>query len=129
VLYSASSMAGSFASGANKFALPDQSVCAVRGAAAAVLCEGGNTSGQLGKLPAGASQWRTFYPQFASATVTYDITAIPGLSGIQKIRGGYDGYCALDANHAIWCWGGGALGQLGGGSSPAYSAVPVRVIK
>lgn len=121
-------MSGPFASGVTAFALAGNSICAVRGPGALVYCQGKNPEGELGKTPVG-NQWRTFTASYAGGAVTHDVTPVPGISGIQKIRGGTAGYCARDANSAIWCWGDDSKGQLGDGNGFADSAAPVRVTK
>lgn len=128
VLFEAVAMSGPFANGVNDFSLAGGSVCAVSGASAQVFCQGQNNKGQLGKSPVGANKWRAFTAGYANANVTYDISPLPGLTNITKIRGGSEGYCALKSVGEIWCWGAGALGSLGNGAS-VDSAVPVRVIK
>ena len=72
---------------------------------------------------------------FGPDTCTYDSTdsacaqaplQVPGLSGISKVVGGGWHTCALTTAGAVRCWGYGAQGQLGNGStSDSYSPVNV----
>jgi alpha-tubulin suppressor-like RCC1 family protein len=41
------------------------------------------------------------------------------LEHVIAIAAGYDHSCAVKASGSVWCWGGGALGQLGDGLSGA----------
>ena len=123
-------MPGPFAAGVTDFALSSNAICAVKGGQ--VYCQGRNDAGQLGKSPVGPTQWRTANSAYAGSGITYDVTPIPGLSNVQKIRGGDRSFCALTTGGEIWCWGANIDGQLGAGlptGSNAMSVTPVRVIK
>ncbi len=133
-LFRATAMPGPFATGVSDFAMAGDpsggSVCAVAGAGAQVFCQGNNKWGQLGKTPVGAGYWRSFNSAYGTnPNVTVDLTPIPGLANVVKIRGGGQGYCVLRSTNEIWCWGGDANGSLGNGAPLADSAVPVRVTK
>jgi cysteine-rich repeat protein len=76
-------------------------------------CWGLNGSGQLGDN---------------STTSRLEPVAVqmPASTSFLRIAGGYNHTCALDATGNTWCWGAGANGQLGRGSTAA-SPVPVAV--
>ena len=78
-------------------------VCAVR-ASGLLACWGGNSSGQLGDgsvLP---------HSEPVMVTMPTDIAAVSA-GGIANDGSGFT--CALDREGRVWCWGDGALGQLG----------------
>lgn len=127
VLSYAKAMPGPFSGGVSDFAIGSLAICAVAGPGSQVFCQGSATNGQLGKAP--LSGWRTFTAAYASATVVHDLTPIPGLAGVTKIRGGSGTFCAMKNAGEIWCWGAGSLGQLGHGTTVTNSITPVRVIK
>lgn len=120
-----------FNSGVTDFALSSNGLCAVKGGQ--VYCLGRNVAGQLGKPPQSPVEWRTPFAAYSGQTnVVVDVTSIPGLTGVSKIKGGDRSFCALNASGEIWCWGANNDGQLGAGlttGTSAMSATPVRVIK
>jgi len=86
--------------------------CAVLGTGA-VKCWGANTYGQIGNGATGAAQT-------SPASVT-------GLSpGAVAVAAGASSTCAALADGSVKCWGNGANGRLGRGSTTS-SAVPVAV--
>lgn len=87
--------------------------CAVT-TAGAMKCWGGNSLGQLG---IGAST--------ASEPVPVDVQTLG--SGVATIATGSNYSCALTNGGAVKCWGSGASGRLGNGSSSS-SNVPVNVL-
>lgn len=128
-----------FPNGVTDFAINGSATCVVAGAAAQVFCQGHNTYGQIGDPNTGANKLFTFGTYapgvYGSQTVYSNLQSgtpkpVPNLTQIQKIRSGSgsQGFCALDANATIWCWGRGDSGQLGNGASLS-SHVPVKVIK
>ncbi|HET9655924.1 MAG TPA: putative Ig domain-containing protein [Kineosporiaceae bacterium] len=52
---------------------------------------------------------------------------VTGLPKATAVRGSGSGAYALAADGTVWAWGAGASGQLGNGTMPATSAVPVQV--
>ena len=80
-------------------------VCAVR-STGLLACWGGNASGQLGD--------GTTLPRNAPVMVPMptDIAAVAA-GGLADDGTGHT--CALDREGRVWCWGDGALGQLGTG--------------
>ena len=52
---------------------------------------------------------------------------VSGLANVTAVSTGSQDACALTASGSIECWGYGRNGQLGDGTEPAYSAVPVTV--
>lgn len=77
----------------------------------------------FGNYAPGVYGSQTVYSNLQSGTPK----PVSNLNQIQKIRSGSgsQGFCALDANAAIWCWGRGDSGQLGNGASLS-SHVPVK---
>lgn len=93
------------------------SACAVT-AGGAVVCWGSNNYGQLGNGSADASAG-------TMSTVPVQVTGLT--SGATSVSiGGYTA-CALTAAGGVECWGLGAQGQLGNGTMPMDSPVPVQV--
>jgi alpha-tubulin suppressor-like RCC1 family protein len=83
--------------------------------AGAVVCWGDNSEGELGN----------------GSSVTYSAVPVQvtGLtSGVKSISAGDESAaCAVTSAGAVVCWGDNSDGELGNGSSVAYSAVPVQV--
>lgn len=81
-----------------------------------VRCWGSNTSGQLGR--GGAVD-----------TVPHaDSAPVQGIAGATFLRGSSAGhFCAIVAGGQIRCWGDNGSGQLGNGTTSAYSTTPVVV--
>ena len=82
-------------------------------------CWGANPSGQLGDGSAALSS------TVPTAVAGPTDPATP-LGGISAVTAGSNHTCALMADSTARCWGDGALGQLGGGSTGS-SNVPVTV--
>ena len=78
-----------------------------------VLATGSNTFGQLGL---GIADPRVFIP-----------TPIPGLSDIADIASGVDHSVAVTTDGRVFTWGRNLEGQLGVGSSPLESDIPIQV--
>jgi alpha-tubulin suppressor-like RCC1 family protein len=90
------------------------SACAVT-AGGAVVCWGGNDSGQLGNN---------------STTTPYSAAPVPvmGLmSGVTAVSVGFGSACAVTAGGTVVCWGGNGEGELGNNSDAGSSPVPVPV--
>lgn len=68
-----------------------------------VVCWGANDYGQLGSGPAGS--------------YTTTPVVVSGLAGVQAISAGRSHTCALAASGAVSCWGHGAEGRLGDGTT------------
>jgi alpha-tubulin suppressor-like RCC1 family protein len=95
----------------------DASSCAIRGGKA--YCWGANASGELGN----------------DSTISSDVpvpvytgVALSGLT-LTQIAVGSDFACALSSagTFNVYCWGAGASGQLGNGSTTATQDTPVQV--
>ena len=82
-------------------------------------CWGAGASGQLGNGTTTAAQ---------STPVAVTITGTP-LSGLTltQITAGAATTCALASTGAAYCWGAGASGQLGNGTTTATQSTPVAV--
>ncbi|MFM7718251.1 MAG: InlB B-repeat-containing protein [Actinomycetota bacterium] len=93
--------------------------CAVSGSAAARLtwCWGDQTDGRLGNGQ--TSGIRAFPGLVNGGRVFTEVSAAPG-----PLTNSFS--CALMREGTAWCWGYGALGQLGNGAT-ASSSVPVPV--
>jgi alpha-tubulin suppressor-like RCC1 family protein len=93
-------------------------ICALS-TAGAVMCMGGNESGQLGR-----GGW--------DASLHHDLVPVSGGRGYASLATGVRHACATQADGAAYCWGSNAQQQLG--STPtetcqnaACSSVPARV--
>lgn len=53
---------------------------------------------------------------------------VSGGHSFRTIAAGEHTTCAADFSDAAWCWGEGALGQLGAGAEVATAVVPTRVV-
>jgi alpha-tubulin suppressor-like RCC1 family protein len=96
--------------------------CIVRGDGT-VWCQGDNSNGLLGCGNATLA---------SSANLVQVVTGVggPPLTGINEVvLGLYSRHaCALGTDGGVWCWGGGAFGELGTGIKAGSSfAVPVLV--
>lgn len=78
-----------------------------------VYCWGGNGDGQLG-APLSVAQ-------------SDQPLAVGDVTDAVSIAAGGSHTCVLRATSAASCWGSNASGQLGSGSTAAYSSVPVQV--
>ncbi len=87
--------------------------CALR-STGLVSCWGKNDAGQVGTSAS------------SNRSTPYDIPS-GTLSNVVAISTGERFTCALTSAGAVWCFGGGALGQLGNGASPTSSTSPVQV--
>jgi alpha-tubulin suppressor-like RCC1 family protein len=76
---------------------------------------GGNTVGQLGL-------------GFASDNPQLTPVQVPGLSAVKHISAGFSFAMALLTDNTVRTWGGNGFGQLGTGSTSAFSATPVPVL-
>jgi len=91
--------------------------CALR-ADRSIWCWGGDADGQLGDQRGHPSQQSR-----APVRVVFD-----GASGdIVDVAAGTRHACAIDTNHAVWCWGSNGLGQLGQPDTVASSDRALRV--
>jgi alpha-tubulin suppressor-like RCC1 family protein len=92
-------------------------VCVVSSAGAA-YCWGAGGSGQLGNGTTTASQ-----------STAVAVTATGVLSGVNltQIGSGSNSSCAVSSAGAAYCWGGGAIGQLGNGTTTATQSTAVAV--
>lgn len=78
-----------------------------------ILCDGPTRSPELGPAP----EARRPGPR-----------KIPGLEKVRRLVAGSWHLCALQADGAVWCWGGNGWGQLGGrANSPKERVAPERV--
>lgn len=74
--------------------------------------------------------WKT-YGQVGDGSVTgkqttpYNITALG--TSVVEVACGMNHSCARTAAGAIWCWGNGALGQIGTGSTTTNNPVPAQI--
>jgi alpha-tubulin suppressor-like RCC1 family protein len=95
----------------SQIALSDNSSCALRSSDNVVLCWGDNSFGQNGSSTTGG------YAATPAAAV--------GLSTpvVRTIAAGKNHFCAIRSNNAVWCWGSGASGQLGAGTSNSGSPI------
>lgn len=84
-----------------------QSTCAIL-TGGHVACWGDNRYGQLG---VGAR----------SDTPSPTPQVIPNLAGVTSIAAGGEHFCAIGVGGAVYCWGRGDRGQLGGGSGDRSS--------
>jgi alpha-tubulin suppressor-like RCC1 family protein len=84
-----------------------------------VYCWGRNNNGQLGD--------NTTTDRRTPALVV-GVGGTGTLGGIVKVAAGPDGFCAVSGAGNAYCWGAGANGQLGHGSSPVRSTKPVQVL-
>jgi alpha-tubulin suppressor-like RCC1 family protein len=91
-----------------------QSFCAVL-STGQVTCWGFNGDGQLGNGTTTASD------------VPVPVTKITTATAVTGGEPGGDGFCALLSTGHVDCWGAGASGQLGNGTTATYSDVPVAV--
>ncbi len=100
--------------------------CAVDGQGA-VWCWGDNAVGQLGH-------------EATVGDVSRDPVTVDGVGGLVftsvacsttfESTTVYPSHtCALDTTGNIWCWGNGASGQLGSGTTPEYSVTPLEVLR
>jgi alpha-tubulin suppressor-like RCC1 family protein len=91
--------------------------CALSGTGVA-FCWGAGGSGQLGNGSTTAAQ-----------TTAVAVTTSGVLSGITltQLDAGSNSSCALSAAGLGYCWGGGAIGQLGNGSTTAAQTTAVAV--
>ncbi len=98
-----------------KISAGQQHVCAI--ASGVAYCWGFAGDGELGNN------------SITNATSPVAVTATGVLSGktMTSISGGYFNTCAIDNTGKAYCWGLGPEGQLGDGTTPASSLVPVAV--
>lgn len=89
----------------------------------AVMCWGDNKYPQ-GRFGAGTNGKITFLANTSSNAQAP--IAIAGVAGATAVAVGQRHMCAVVGGGAVQCWGGGSLGELGNGASPAVSA-PVSV--
>jgi alpha-tubulin suppressor-like RCC1 family protein len=75
--------------------------CALR-ADGTARCWGNDGSGELGDA--------------ASRPASSTPVTVTGLTQAMSISAGYNSACALRADGTVWCWGGGAYGQIGDGA-------------
>jgi alpha-tubulin suppressor-like RCC1 family protein len=93
------------------------STCALTGTGD-VWCWGDNSAGQLGN--------GTFTPASVPLEVLNSAGSAP-LGGVVGISVGQDHTCAVTGAGAALCWGDNSKGELGSGSSSAFSSLPVTV--
>lgn len=80
----------------------------------------------LAAISACSDPERTIAPSLPPARVTNQKTPSVTLAGEQALAVGFDHVCAIDTSGQAWCWGSGASGALGTGSSSS-STLPVAV--
>jgi len=100
-----------------KISLQSQSTCAIASDSKA-YCWGLGSSGEIGNNAT-----------TVNITTPTAVTNTGVLSGktLIDISSGYTGACVLDSTGKAYCWGRGTEGQLGNGTTPATSLVPVAV--
>ena len=81
-------------------------------------CWGIGTNGQLGNNATPSSQL---------IPVTVSQGAIPNGITLKQVTAGYSHVCALGSDNWAYCWGGGANGQLGNGTTTTTQSTPVAV--
>ena len=86
--------------------------------AGAAYCWGDNTYGELGNSSTTQSN--------APVAVTTTGTPLSGLT-LTQVSAGDVTACALSSTVAAYCWGNGAIGQLGNGSTTAAQTTAVAV--
>lgn len=91
-------------------------ICAL-GSNGQVYCWGPNFAGQLGDGSTNQSD----------VPVAVDTSGVLAGKTLVKIGVGSEHVCALDSVGEVYCWGDNTYGQLGNGSSVAYSSTPVKV--
>jgi alpha-tubulin suppressor-like RCC1 family protein len=79
-----------------------------------VSCWGGNDTGQLGD------------GTLLDRAVARPVVGLPG--PVSALSAGTSHSCVIVAAQGAWCWGWGALGQLGDGSQTTSMSQPVRVL-
>ncbi|WP_188755126.1 RCC1 domain-containing protein [Microbacterium album] len=79
-------------------------------------CWGSDEFGQLGRGGSG----------YASQPVAVARAALPPDARLTQLSAGVEHTCALSADHGAFCWGLGAYGRLGDGSTASHR-VPARV--
>jgi alpha-tubulin suppressor-like RCC1 family protein len=87
--------------------------CAIR-ETGMVYCFGNNGNGQLGRGSTSATQ--------SVAPVAPDGSALS-----IAVSSGNSVVCAILLNHSVKCWGAGADGRLGNGTTPGSQSTPVQV--
>ena len=99
-----------------------------------VLCWGSRTYGQLGQ---GQIISDTLKSPFNFATLVLSESSSDNLylEGITQVVAGREHSCVLSSNGEVFCWGRGALGQLGQGNLPEStnpnmknSSIPLAVV-
>ncbi|MBU1238372.1 hypothetical protein KKF84_18035 [Myxococcota bacterium] len=90
-------------------------------------CWGDNSVGQLGNLATEGGVARD--PVAVNGVNNVVFTSIACAQTFESTLAYPSHTCALDSSGHIWCWGSGALGQLGNGATPDYSVVPVQVTR
>jgi alpha-tubulin suppressor-like RCC1 family protein len=84
-------------------------------------CWGLNDQGQLGNGSGGNDG------DYSNVPVAVETGGVLTGKTLTQISAGGDGTCVLDSSGAAYCWGTNGQGQLGDGSTTAYSSVPVAV--
>jgi alpha-tubulin suppressor-like RCC1 family protein len=82
-------------------------------------CWGAGGSGQLGNGTTTAAQ--------STAVAVTTSGVLSGGVTLTQLDAGSNSSCALSSAGAAFCWGGGAIGQLGNGSTTAAQSTPVAV--
>jgi alpha-tubulin suppressor-like RCC1 family protein len=98
--------------GVKAVALGDRHSCALK-TDGTVWCWGDNALGQLGIG--------------APSEGTNHAAQVPGLTGVTQIASESATTCAVKSDGTAWCWGDGAMGQLGNGTKTTAYA-PTQVV-
>lgn len=110
-------------SGAIKLAVGAASVCALM-PSGSVLCQGRNTSGELGILPMTNVTTPTAVPGITNAVdIAVMDNGIPRFVPFTRIT--VPGYCALTKNNQVICFGGNSQGSFGNGNTATVTSASV----
>lgn len=107
------SASGAF-TGAVMVSINGKHACAIT-STASVTCWGSRSYGEVGDGLVGVS-------------AKPSVTDVVGVSNAVAVVSGIEHSCALTSANSVYCWGRGALSQLGNGSTTASTGTPVAVI-
>jgi alpha-tubulin suppressor-like RCC1 family protein len=87
-------------------------------------CWGDNTNGELGNPATTTGCGAGTCDNVPLAVTASSGTALSGVT-LAQISAGNDFTCAMGATGAVYCWGAGASGQLGNGTTTTSQVTPV----